>query len=56
MDFQRNIEFILVIENYFETEWTISNAVCIVKVMFKQVSQLKIAVKITHCTFFLLLL
>lgn len=56
MDFQRNIGFILVIENYFETEWTINNAVCIIKVMFKQVLQLKIAVKITHCTFFVLLL
>lgn len=52
MDFQTNIGFILVIENYFETEWTINNAVCIIKVMFKQVLQLKNAVKITHCTFF----
>lgn len=46
MDFQRNIGFILVIENYFETEWTIKGAVCIVKVMFKPVLQLKIALQI----------
>ena len=51
MDFQRNTGFVLVIENCFQTEWTINNAVCIVKVMFKQL-QLKIAIKITHCTFF----
>lgn len=56
IDFQRNIGFIIVIENCFETDWTINNVVCIVKVMLKQILQLKIAVKITHHTFLLFLL